>query len=397
MLFYTHRLYKFLGRRKPKVSTSLRRLEWKVVNLTKRTQNKINTDQLVEGMVIKNYNAMCELLGDKPCNGNSKIAQKKYWRRFFDWDNVGQKYVILSVYDEPLPEELSDNAVYAKFFELILMAALTNTKEGVYHFFPSHLFETFGMVSPEYSSLRDESYIETAFGDYGEVDSSISSYGARTMNRLTYKRLTDISHSSLMSLDNSGLIHYKRGYALKKLPWNIKGGFVAATDEQDKMILAAEQKAMNDLKITSKWYGYTSKLKKIFTSKINQYINEADPTSYGAVQWIIITYNKPPQEHWNRVESKIKRELLAMGYLSSDDLVSREKLINTSRQVLNDMIASVLTQFSYSQAAIAQKKLSASNTNWGNWIGDGTGEYLYLTSAQFRYEFDALVDRFIRI
>lgn len=365
--------------------------------MSRKKQVQINTDRLEEGMVVKNYFEMCKLIDDEPCEGNSRAAQKKYWRRFFDWDNVGQKYVILSVYDEPLPEELSDNAVYAKFFELILMAALTNTKEGVYHFFPSHLFETFGMVSPEYSSLRDESYIETAFGDYGEVDSSISTYGARTMNRLTYKRLTDISHSSLLSLDNSGLIHYKRGYALKKLPWNIKGGFVAATDEQDKMILAAEQKAMNDLKITSKWYGYTSKLKKIFTSKINQYINEADPTSYGAVQWIIITYNRPPQEHWNRVESKIKRELLAMGYLSNDDLVTREKLINTSRQVLNDMIASALTQFSHSQAALAQKKLSASNTDWGNWIGDGTGEYLYFTSAQFRYEFDALVDRFIRI
>ena len=365
--------------------------------MPRKKQTQINTDSLTEGMVVKNYAEMCKLIGDEPCEGNSRAAQKKYWRRFFDWDNVGQKYVILNVYEEPLPEELSDNAVYAKFFELILMAALTNTQEGIYHFFPSHLFETFGMVSPEYSSLRDESYIETAFGDEGEVDSSVSVYGVRTVNRLTYKRLTDIAHSSLTSLDNSGLIHYRRGYALKKLPWDIKGGFVAATEDQDKMILAAEQKAMNDLGITSKWYGYTSKLKKLFIGKINKYINEIDPTSYGAVQWIIITYNKPPREHWNRVESKIKRELLTMGYLSNDDLVTKEKLINISKQVLNDMIASMLTQFSYSQVTLARKKLNTSNTDWGNWIGNGTGEYLYLTSTQFRYEFDVLVDRFIRI
>ena len=365
--------------------------------MVKRNHNNINVDSLQEGMVVKNYLAMCELIGDKPCNGNSKIAQKKYWRRFFDWDNVGQKYVILDVYEDPLPEELSDNAVYAKFFELILMAALTNCKDGVYHFFPSHLFETFGMVSSEYNKLRDENYIESAFGDSGEIDSTVSIYGARTMNRLTYKRLTDISNSSLSSLDNSGLIHYKRGYALKKLPWNMKGGFVTATDEQEKMILAAEQKAMNDMKITSKWYGYTSKLKKTFTGKVNHYINEMDPDSYGAVQWITIVYNKPPQAHLDRVENKIKKELTLMGYLNGNDVATRENLVNTSKQVLNDMIASVLTQYSFSQVALAKKKLDKVDAGWGKWAGEGTGEYIYLTSPQFRYEFDVLVDRFVRL
>ena len=365
--------------------------------MTRKKQIEINTDNLHEGMELKNYSEMCKVIGDIPCEGNSRVAQKKYWRRFFDWDNVGQKYVILDVYEDPLPEELSDNAVYAKFFELILMAALTNCKDGVYHFFPSHLFETFGMVSSEYNKLRDENYIESAFGDNGEIDSTVSIYGARTMNRLTYKRLTDISNSSLSSLDNSGLIHYKRGYALKKLPWNMKGGFVTATDEQEKMILAAEQKAMNDLKITSKWYGYTSKLKKTFTGKVNHYINEMDPDSYGAVQWITIVYNKPPQAHLDRVENKIKKELTLMGYLNGNDVATRENLVNTSKQVLNDMIASVLTQYSFSQVALARKKLDKIDAGWGKWAGEGTGEYIYLTSPQFRYEFDVLVDRFVRL
>ena len=74
--------------------------------MTRRIQNEIHTDQLEEGMTIKNYATVCELIGDKPCSGNSKIAQQKYWRRYFDWDNAGQKYIILHVYDEPLPEEL---------------------------------------------------------------------------------------------------------------------------------------------------------------------------------------------------------------------------------------------------------------------------------------------------
>lgn len=365
--------------------------------MTRRIQNEIHTDQLEEGMAIKNYTAVCELIGDKPCNGNSKIAQQKYWRRYFDWDNAGQKYIILHVYDEPLPEELSDNAIYAKFFELILMAALTKCDDGIYHFFPSRLFETFGMVSSEYKNLRDENYIEVAFGDKGNIHADISKYGARTVNRLTYKRLSDICNSSLTSLDNSGLIHYKRGYALKKTTWDMQGGFTTASEEEEKMVLAAEQKAMTDLKITSKWYGYTSKIRKMFMAKVNHYVHEADPDSYGAVQWITIIYNKPPQEHWNRVEGKIKRELLSTGYFSGDDISTKEKLVDTCKQVLNDMIASVLTQYSFSQAALAMEKLNAKDAGWGNWVGKGTGEYLYLTSAQFRYEFDALVDRFIRI
>ena len=38
---------------------------------------KVDTSQLSEGLEIKNYRALCELVGEEPKTGNGKKAQLK--------------------------------------------------------------------------------------------------------------------------------------------------------------------------------------------------------------------------------------------------------------------------------------------------------------------------------
>lgn len=57
---------------------------------------------LKEGMVIKNYLTLCNILHEDVKIAASKTCQIKNWQRYFEYKINGQKWTILKVYNEPL-------------------------------------------------------------------------------------------------------------------------------------------------------------------------------------------------------------------------------------------------------------------------------------------------------
>lgn len=62
---------------------------------------KVDTSQLSEGLEVKNYRALCELVGEEPKTGNGKKAQLKEWERFFAVEKVkgSQKMIVTEIYE----------------------------------------------------------------------------------------------------------------------------------------------------------------------------------------------------------------------------------------------------------------------------------------------------------
>lgn len=65
---------------------------------------KVDTSQLSEGLEVKNYRALCELVGEEPKTGNGKKAQLKEWERFFAVEKVkgSQKMIVTEIYERPV-------------------------------------------------------------------------------------------------------------------------------------------------------------------------------------------------------------------------------------------------------------------------------------------------------
>jgi len=80
-------------------------------------------------MTVKNYKMLCELLEQEVKNGKSKKLQLEDWKRYFDWEKSGQKFIITDVYDTPLTKEdkrkLGNNSIYVKYIEVILLQYLS--------------------------------------------------------------------------------------------------------------------------------------------------------------------------------------------------------------------------------------------------------------------------------
>lgn len=65
----------------------------------------MNVSKLVEGQIIKNYKELCRLLEVEEKKGKGRDLQINDWRRYFDFDREGHKYIITKILDSPIEKE----------------------------------------------------------------------------------------------------------------------------------------------------------------------------------------------------------------------------------------------------------------------------------------------------
>lgn len=117
---------------------------------------ELDLRNLQPGLVVKNYQRMCALLDVPPTDGNSKKAQIKEWRRYFDFERKGHKFIIYEIYEMPKP--VWSDKLYIKYFELLLMLELASKPGFIATYTKGQLFELLGMVNHEYGQYRKITY-----------------------------------------------------------------------------------------------------------------------------------------------------------------------------------------------------------------------------------------------
>ncbi len=112
----------------------------------------MDLDNLKNDMIVKNYKEMCLILGEETMEGNSRKAQIKEWERHFDYERQGNKYIIKEVYSTPLPKDFSDNDVYTKYVQVILMKHLKEQGSG--EFTMKQLLQLCGFVNQYWDDMN---------------------------------------------------------------------------------------------------------------------------------------------------------------------------------------------------------------------------------------------------
>ena len=358
----------------------------------------VDTSRLEIGMVVKNYPAMCELLSEEvsKSRGDTLNAQKKRWKRYFNWEPDGQKYIITDIYDKPLPEMVRENSIYAKFMQLSLMKFLSNQPNGTYSFFTNSLFAKTGMTKQTYRELRDglDNYDEM-FGDGRKEGEYVSKTGVKKTTEITYNRLLRIIDDALKSLDNHAIIHYKREWAVKTQPWDVQEGFRKATEEEEELIAKAEQEAMKQIGTTNKWYAYACtgvRMGKL----MSQYIHNARHDLYGAAKWTTIVYPVPSDVYWEMVVKKITKDLKKDDPSIEMKNLTDSVVIDMCKTKLNELVVTAMINEANKKIKDAQKKVNK-EVETGKLIRYNRDEVYYLTSSKFINEFTYLVNRYISI
>lgn len=120
-------------------------------NADYRLDNVDYVNLLPEDSMIANYNVMCQILQQPVVSSNAKAAQHKEWRRYFDFEKIGQKYHILEVYDNPLSRPFTRNDVYISVIQSILTSMLADRPGVEVVMTRKELFKALGAVNDYYN------------------------------------------------------------------------------------------------------------------------------------------------------------------------------------------------------------------------------------------------------
>lgn len=161
----------------------------------------MDTSKLSEGIVVKNYKEMCNLLGEDITDGNSKKAQLKKWERYFDYGRKGQKIIVEKIYDVPFPESANENSIYVKTIEMLLMYELGGKEGYCCNYTKTNLFKLLGMINRNY--IENKKFIKSEeLKKYNKWE--IDHFYGRTA-----QKLSNVLFSALNSMKKRCLIEYE--------------------------------------------------------------------------------------------------------------------------------------------------------------------------------------------
>lgn len=208
-----------------------------IVETVESTDNEtIDTSKLKIGMTVKNYRVLCELLGEAVKAGDSRKAQLKNFARFFDWEKIGQKFIISDIYTSPLDKEdgrkSGNNSIYVKCIEVILLQYLSKQDGYMRTLTKRDWWELLGIINHKYGKVLEK--------DLQSLDSTVTSWEVKHFYQRCNKKLEQILFSSLNSLKSRKLITYEIQTIISQKDAKGDWQYFEANDDQKKKILEME-------------------------------------------------------------------------------------------------------------------------------------------------------------
>lgn len=250
---------------------------------------ELDTSTLAIGMIIKNYKELCMILNEEIKTGKAKQLQLKNWKRYFDWEKDGQKFIIVDIYDTPLPKEdlrrKGNNSVYKNYIELILLQYLSQQKGYRKTFTKRNWLELLGMINSKYGK---EPKMKLKQLDYCINDQEITLFYIRSN-----KKLERVLHDALSNLQREKLIIVEYETVIVSVDERGKEYRFIANDYQKKKILQTERYILkNVMQYKNMFYVYIKNKASEYYSKVNERLYDLYGWKYYYKQ-IKIIYDKP--------------------------------------------------------------------------------------------------------
>lgn len=270
--------------------------------------NTINVSTLTTGMVVKNYKILCGLLGQEVKDGKSKKLQLEDWKRYFDWEKSGQKFIITDIYDTPLTKEdkrkLGNNSIYVKYIEVILLQYLSKQQGFAKTFTKRNWWEMLGIVNDKYGKRTEK---ELTCLDY-----KVTPWEVKHFYQRCNKKLEEILFSALNSLKSRKLITYEIQTMIVK--WNPQkrcDEYFEATDNQKKQILEVERYVLcNVMKYEKMIQVFLRFQQQEYYQQVNDLLYEYYGWDHCFKQIKIIYTPEGVREAYPELEAKLQKELL---------------------------------------------------------------------------------------
>lgn len=202
----------------------------------------MNLNNIEKGTIGKSYRDMCRILEEPILEGNSKKAQLKEWKRYFDWDKQGNKFVVTEKYIIKLPEDFSDNDVYSKYIQTIFVKYLKENGDG--EFTMTQLLKLCGFVNENWNDI-------TALDKYIENENVTFAQAKYYLNQLSYRVNTYCRTALFRCLNRLSKRDFLRWYKILYIQDRnaTDGKFRLATENEYRIYLNILMQVKKDMNI----------------------------------------------------------------------------------------------------------------------------------------------------
>ena len=330
--------------------------EVEVIETQDKALTELNTSHLTEGLVVKNYKSMCSLLECDVCGGDSKKSQLKNWKRYFNYEKSGQKFIITEIYDTPFPSEDArklKEGLYVKYIELLLLKYLSSCEGYQTKITKGKLYQILGLTNEYYYKLKssDNPYEIANIKNKikSKCDTLVTEFDINHFQQRAEAKLNKTLYTALDSMSKRFLIKYHTEYVLRVPCKDDKSGYEleVASPRQVSLILEAQHKILDSMgyeNITQVALRY--KLKE-FNERVDDYLSE----HYGWLgffsQLSIIYINDIGREiplkaeEIRKLAPSVQRKQLNQIVVKSLNQQARDKYDKNSNKALDLMIDEV--------------------------------------------------------
>ena len=176
----------------------------------KKIEDYIKEAKEKEKTLELNYKEICNIIGEKVEEGNTKYSQIKRWKRFMEFEKIegSHRYLIKKVYEVPLPKESKQNSLYTKVIELLLMYELSEKEGYTAQYTKTKIYYILGMVNSNFLHRNREMALEMAIERDKEIE-DIKSWEMNHFYLMTTSKLNEILMSALKSMRRRCLLDYQ--------------------------------------------------------------------------------------------------------------------------------------------------------------------------------------------
>jgi hypothetical protein len=261
-----------------------------------------------EGMIVKNYKELCDLLNVKIKSGNAKISQLKEVERFINYEKQGYKFIIKEIYSTPndLIQKGGNNKFnYTESIEKLILDLLVQDKNNGQVFLSKHqLLKQLKMINSNYAYCKEnipklskfiDVNVMNVFEFYESSNNTLKRSLDNTLNMLKNKALIEWSNVKTVCIANATNIPTNDLNRIKvnqiskgtneldeevfeyNIDYNVNIIHRKAHKEEIQLILRAEETILIELNcankqeviLNKKWDEFKNKVREILLNSAN--------------------------------------------------------------------------------------------------------------------------------
>ena len=227
-------------------------------------------ENLEVGQIINSYKELCDILNVEPKKANSKTAQEKEFKRYFNWEKeTARKIRITEIYLVPLMKEdlrmNGNNSVYKQDIIDGLTLLLRKQKSPLFFCSRGYIAEYLGFYNKNFRVCRTN------------IDETCEHLGTPKENLLDFYYINQTRISKNIT---TGLEHFRRNsMAIVKnviIVCDIDNIHNIATKEQEETILECENLAKLEIGIQDDYVIYAKNMWDEYDEKVKSYLEKKE-------------------------------------------------------------------------------------------------------------------------